>query len=58
MNWQQYERDIIKDYELVYGELPDKMLHTIGVFTDNDQTKEPVKASYNLESCHLSAQND
>lgn len=56
MDWQQYKRDIIEDYKLVYGEIPDKTLHTIGVFTDNDQTKEPVKASYDLESCNLSVQ--
>ena len=56
MSWLQYERNIIEDYELVYGEMPEKMLHTIGIFTDNDQTQEPVKASYNLQSCNLSAQ--
>ena len=56
MNWSRYERNIIADYKLAYGEVPDKSLHSIGVFTDNDQTKEPVKASYNLESCNLSAQ--
>ena len=57
MSWLQYERNIIEDYELVYGEMPEKMLHTIGIFTDNDQTQEPVKASYNLQSCNLSAQD-
>ena len=57
MKWSHYQRDIIADYELAYGKAPDKTLHTIGVFTDNDQTKEPVKASYILESCNLSAQN-
>ena len=55
MNWSQYQRDIIADYKLAYGEAPDKNLYTIGVFTDNDQTKEPVEASYILESCNLSA---
>ncbi len=53
MNWLQYRRNIIKDYELAYGETPDKDLYTIGVFTDNDQTQEPVKASYYLQSCGL-----
>ena len=56
MSWLQYQRNIIEDYELAYGEMPDKTLHTIGVFTDNDQTKEAVEASYNLKSCNLSAQ--
>lgn len=56
MNWLNYDRDIIKDYELAYGETPDKALHTIGVFTDNDQTMEPVQASYDLQSCRLSAE--
>ena len=54
MSWFQYERNIIEDYELVYGEMPEKMLYSIGVFTDNDQTGEPVKAFYNLQSCDLS----
>ena len=53
MNWSQYQRDIIEDYELAYGEAPNKTLHSIGVFTDNDQTKEAVQASYILESCDL-----
>ena len=53
-NWLQYKRNIIKDYELAYGETPDKDLYTIGVFTDNDQTQEPVKASYHLQSCRFS----
>ncbi len=53
MNWLQYRRNIIQDYELAYGETPDKDLYTIGVFTDNDQTQEPVKASYYLQSCSL-----
>ncbi|MEL6495081.1 MAG: DUF3047 domain-containing protein [Cyanobacteria bacterium J06623_7] len=53
-NWLSWERNIIDDYQLAYGELPDKDLHTIGVFTDNDQTLEPVAASYDLRSCNLS----
>ena len=53
MNWLQYQRDIIKDYELAYEVAPDQTLHTIGIFTDNDQTQEPVKASHILESCNL-----
>lgn len=56
MNWLQYERNIIKDYELAYGHPPDKKLYTIGVFTDNDQTQEPVKASYYLQSCSFPTQ--
>lgn len=56
MNWLEYKRNIIKDYELAYGENPAKTLYTIGVFTDNDQTQEPVKASYYLKSCKFSAQ--
>ena len=54
MNWFQYKRNILDDYELVYGEMPEKMLHSIGIFTDNDQTGEAVEASYDLQSCNLS----
>lgn len=57
MEWFQYKRNILEDYELVYGEMPEKMLYSIGIFTDNDQTEESVKASYELQSCHLMAQD-
>ena len=53
MNWRDYKRNIIEDYKVAYGEAPTKKLHTIGIFTDNDQTQEPVKASYALKSCNL-----
>ncbi|MEM8675972.1 MAG: DUF3047 domain-containing protein [Cyanobacteria bacterium P01_G01_bin.67] len=56
MSWLEHERNIIEDYELAYGEAPDKPLHTIGVFTDNDQTTESVEAAYDLQSCSLSAE--
>ena len=56
MTWLEQERNIIKDYQQAYGELPDKDLYTIGVFTDNDQTLEPVNASYSLQSCNLPTQ--
>ena len=57
MSWLQHERNIIEDYKLAYGETPNKPLHTIGVFTDNDQTIEPVEASYDLQSCELSTKD-
>ncbi|MEO0837225.1 MAG: DUF3047 domain-containing protein, partial [Cyanobacteria bacterium J06642_3] len=57
MEWFQYSRNILEDYELAYGEMPKKKLFTIGVFTDNDQTEESVKAAYELESCNLTAQD-
>ncbi len=53
MAWRDYKRNIIEDYILAYGEVPNKKLHAIGIFTDNDQTQEPVKAAYNLKSCNL-----
>ena len=56
MTWLEQERNIINDYQQAYGELPDKDLYTIGVFTDNDQTLEPVNASYSLQSCNLPTQ--
>ena len=56
MSWLEEERNIIDDYQLAYGEVPDKDLYTIGVFTDNDQTLEPVNASYYLQSCNLPTQ--
>jgi len=56
-NWLEYKRNIIQDYQLAYGEIPDKDLHSIGIFTDNDQTQEPVKAAYELKSCNLTSQD-
>jgi len=57
MEWFQHKRNILEDYQLAYGEMPKKKLFSIGVFTDNDQTEESVKASYELQSCHLTAQD-
>jgi len=44
--WFTESRDIKKDYENAFGEPPTEWIHAIALFTDNDQTKEPVIAYY------------
>ncbi|MFK7838716.1 MAG: DUF3047 domain-containing protein [Bdellovibrionales bacterium] len=46
--WQRHKRNIIDDYKSVYGEAPSEPLSVIGVFTDNDQTREDVTSFYRL----------
>ena len=39
-------RDLIRDYERAFGKPPDTGVHAVAVFTDNDDTGEPVLAYY------------
>lgn len=41
-----HSRNIAEDYKRAYGEYPSEEMSAFGVFTDNDQTKEPVTAFY------------
>jgi hypothetical protein len=40
------KRNVYEDYKRIYGMYPKKNPKAIGLFTDNDQTKEPVVAFY------------
>ena len=44
--WITEKRNLLEDYKRVYGEYPEKNAKAIGLFTDNDQTKEPVVGFY------------
>lgn len=46
---QFHKRNILEDYKKAYGAYPTKELSTFGVFTDNDQTAEPVEAIYQVK---------
>lgn len=44
--WITERRNLYEDYKRIYGIYPKKDPRAIGLFTDNDQTKEPVKGYY------------
>lgn len=44
--WVTEERNVVADYERAFGEKPRETVHVVAIFTDNDQTKEPVVAYY------------
>lgn len=44
-----YNRNIHEDYKNAYGQYPSTDLMSFGIFTDNDQTGDPVKAIYRLQ---------
>jgi hypothetical protein len=44
--WHKETRDIIKDYELLFGEPPTKAIHAIGMMSDSDNTKTRSEAQY------------
>lgn len=44
--WLVETRNILKDFERAFGHAPKEAIEAIALFTDNDQTKEPVIAYY------------
>ncbi len=45
--WLRFKRNLIDDFKLAFGRPPpDEPIQTIALFTDNDQTKEPVETYY------------
>ena len=44
--WSEERRDIVADYQAAFGGLPRERVRAIAIFTDNDQTQEPVVAHY------------
>jgi hypothetical protein len=44
--WITERRNLYEDYKRVYGEYPEKNPKAIAIFTDNDQTMEPVAGYY------------
>ena len=44
--WMTERRNVIEDFERAFGEPPPDAIHAIVLFTDNDQTRQPVEAYY------------
>ncbi len=44
--WMTESRNIVADFELAFGEKPKDPIEAFALFTDNDQTKQAVKAYY------------
>ncbi len=44
--WAIERRNISKDFEKAFGHSPKKNIQAIALFTDNDQTQQPVEAYY------------
>jgi hypothetical protein len=44
--WSIESRHVVDDYIAAFGEPPNDNIHAVVLFTDNDQTSEPVVAYY------------
>lgn len=44
--WTSERRNVVADFKRAFGTDPPATLETIALFTDNDQTKQPVEAYY------------
>lgn len=51
-SWVVQRRDIVEDFQTAFGRPPDDKIHAIVLFTDNDQTKQPVEAYYGWARVH------
>lgn len=45
-SWLLERRNILEDFERAFGHFPEEGLQAIAIFSDNDQTNEPVEAYY------------
>ncbi len=46
LTWQSERRDLVADYQAAFGSLPQDHVKAVVLYTDNDQTQEPVVAHY------------
>ncbi|NQU60943.1 MAG: DUF3047 domain-containing protein [Rhodospirillales bacterium] len=44
--WITERRDVLADYRRAFGAEPGDGIRAVALFTDNDQTKEPIEAYY------------
>jgi hypothetical protein len=44
--WITERRDVMEDFLNAFGYRPTERIHAVALFTDNDQTEEPVEAYY------------
>jgi hypothetical protein len=54
-SWVLRRRDIVRDFQDTFGRPPDDKIHAIVLFTDNDQTKQPVEAYYGWAQIYCAA---
>lgn len=54
--WVVEHRNITEDYRRAFGVPPDDEIRGIALFTDNDQTKQPVEAYYAWVRVHCSSE--
>ena len=54
--WVDFTRDLHADFVTAFGSPPTEILKLIGIFTDNDQSQEPVTAYYGPITVHCSGQ--
>ena len=46
--WMHERRNVVHDFRKAFGGEPPEEVELIAVFTDNDQTKEPVETYYGV----------
>jgi hypothetical protein len=44
--WVRERRNVVDDFRRSFGREPPEAVELIALFTDNDQTREPVEAYY------------
>lgn len=54
-SWVTVRRNILEDFERAFGRAPQENIRAIALFTDNDQTEEPVEAYYGWARAHCEA---
>ncbi len=54
--WVTERRDVTADYRLAFGTAPPTDIQAIALFTDNDQTREPVRAYYERADLHCAGE--
>jgi len=45
-HWISERRNVVEDFQKAFGRDPPETVEVIALFTDNDQTGEPVEAFY------------
>jgi hypothetical protein len=44
--WVWFERDLHADFIAAFGKPPEGRIHLVSIFTDNDQSRQPVESYY------------
>lgn len=54
--WLAYERNVVEDFQAVFGEMPPGRITSVGVLTDSDDLKNEVQAWYGDIGLHAHPQ--